>query len=333
MFQWLDTEGAPLKHHIPGSTNYLPDLKIRGGSFDKGEPSTQPFPLNANFVSESILSEELRNEIHKRVVGQKKSIRAVSAELGVDMRRVAAVCRLVEMEKRWKQQGKPLALPYARAVHEMVPTTPLQDSRHQRQTPHESINDLPAHRLTNAQIFYPVSESRQFTRIEAGRVFSAAPARDHRIVTEEAANPSEAMSRITQNPSRIETVGKGAKEQPVLQPADVRIPHPHLVVHERQRIANPNEFQLVRKAYDARLREEEEIERDRKLIAQERRERQLSRVQPESSRFEFRIKDVVVSKETTGSDGRGARAPGRRYGVPSYDRKKGQIKIPTQVVV
>lgn len=37
--------------------------------------------------------------------------------------------------------------------------------------PHESINDLPVHPRTTQQIFYPVSESRAFTRADAGKAF------------------------------------------------------------------------------------------------------------------------------------------------------------------
>ncbi|KAL4933115.1 mitochondrial 37S ribosomal protein mS45 [Aspergillus undulatus] len=333
MFAWLNTEGTAFKNHTPGSSYYLTDAVVQK-SDPNHKPTNRPFPLNAAFVSEPILSEELRNEIHKRVMVGKKSIRAVSAEMGVDMRRVAAVCRLVEIEQRMRQQGKPLALPYARTIHEMVRTTPLYDDpRLQREHPHESINDLPAHRLTDPQIFYPVSESRQFTRVDAGRVFSAAPARLHKYAAEESADPYEAISRVTQRPSRIETVGKGAKEQAVLQPADVRIPHPHLISYERDRLERPNEGRETFKAHEKRLAKEEAVEQERKLAAEEYRERNIQRVKPETSRFEFRIKDVVVSKETTGADGRNARAPGRRYGVPSEDRKKGQVKIPTRVEV
>ena len=36
---------------------------------------------------------------------------------------------------------------------------------------HESINDLPIHRATTRQVFHPVSESRHFTRRDAGKVF------------------------------------------------------------------------------------------------------------------------------------------------------------------
>ena len=64
----------------------------------------RPFPLNSNFVSQSILSEDLRNEIWKRVQEQGKSVRQVSIEMGVDMRRVAAVVRLVEVERRMRAE-------------------------------------------------------------------------------------------------------------------------------------------------------------------------------------------------------------------------------------
>jgi hypothetical protein len=64
----------------------------------------RPFPLNRNFTSQSILSEDLRNEIWDRVQQQGKSVRQVSIEMGVDMRRVAAVVRLVEVERRMKAE-------------------------------------------------------------------------------------------------------------------------------------------------------------------------------------------------------------------------------------
>lgn len=94
MFEWLNGAGAALKHHVPGETNYL-----RG----RGE-NKHPFPNNQNFFSESILSEELRNEIYAQVVDQKKSVRAVSVQLGIDMKRIAAVVRLVELERRQRAQ-------------------------------------------------------------------------------------------------------------------------------------------------------------------------------------------------------------------------------------
>ena len=105
MFEWLSSEGRRLKTHAPGKYRHVTNLKELGsGSPDAGQLSHRPFPLNPNFVSEPVLSEELREEIFRRVVVQKKSVRAVSVELKVDMRRVAAVVRLVSLERQWRSQ-------------------------------------------------------------------------------------------------------------------------------------------------------------------------------------------------------------------------------------
>lgn len=50
----------------------------------------------------------------------------------------------------------------------MLPSTPYIPKD---PVTHESINDLPVHRATEIQIFHPVSESRHFTRRDAGKVF------------------------------------------------------------------------------------------------------------------------------------------------------------------
>ena len=135
MFAWLNGPGSAFKSPLPGSTNYLTAYDrggklLRGGAKEENRNTQQqsqssegqggsadaapvpretasdlkPFPLNPTFVSQSVLSEELRNEIHQRVAVQKKSVRAVSVELGVEMRRVGAVVRLVELEKKWVKE-------------------------------------------------------------------------------------------------------------------------------------------------------------------------------------------------------------------------------------
>jgi hypothetical protein len=73
-------------------------------------------------------------------------------------------------------QGKPLATPYARAIMAMLPQTHWRGGTatlidQVAVTRHESINDLPVHKATTPQIFHPVSESRVFTRVDAGKVF------------------------------------------------------------------------------------------------------------------------------------------------------------------
>jgi len=128
-----------------------------------------PFPLNKEFRSQPVLSEELKDEIFRRITQEGKSVKVVSAELGVEISRVGAVVRLKSVEQNWVEKGKPLAAPYARAVLAMLPTTPFRPNV--RPTPHESINDLPVHSATLRQVFHPVSEARHFTRVDAGKVF------------------------------------------------------------------------------------------------------------------------------------------------------------------
>ena len=81
------------------------DPRNRGEKRERVDPKTlMPFPLNPHFVSQSIPSEALRHEVWKRVQEGKKSVRQVSVELGVEMRRVGAIVRLVELERRMKEE-------------------------------------------------------------------------------------------------------------------------------------------------------------------------------------------------------------------------------------
>lgn len=95
-----DARDARGKVENTGPSNSTGEQRIpKETSFD-----LKPFPHNTAFTSQSVLSEELRNQIWERVKVRGKSVRAVSAELGVEMRRVGAVVRLVELEKRWVQE-------------------------------------------------------------------------------------------------------------------------------------------------------------------------------------------------------------------------------------
>ena len=63
-----------------------------------------PFPMNRHFRSQSVLSEELKDAIYERVMEGGSSVRNVSAVLGVEMNRVAAVVRLKAVEKNWEKE-------------------------------------------------------------------------------------------------------------------------------------------------------------------------------------------------------------------------------------
>jgi len=67
-------------------------------------PPDQPFVLNPAFKAHPVLSSELREEVWKRVVTEKRGVRRVSADFGLELERVAACARLGEIENTWKLQ-------------------------------------------------------------------------------------------------------------------------------------------------------------------------------------------------------------------------------------
>ena len=81
--------------------------KSREGKGDDGVLSQEtmedlrPFPLNKQFRSQPVLSEELREAIYNEVVARGISVPTVSVQFGVSNERVAAVVRLKRMEKEW----------------------------------------------------------------------------------------------------------------------------------------------------------------------------------------------------------------------------------------
>lgn len=141
MFQWLSNQGQVFYEPVNGSTNYLSAYdrdgtlrrlaesqaernetrkKAQREAEREGRPHIEPkldaatippptsrdlmpYPNNNKFVSQSVLSEELREEIWSRVMLKGHTVRRVSAELRVTMERVGAVVRLKEIEKEWQR--------------------------------------------------------------------------------------------------------------------------------------------------------------------------------------------------------------------------------------
>lgn len=179
------------------------------------------------------------------------------------------------------------------------------------------------HPLTNPQIFHPIPESRPFTRTDAGRIFSAAPA----ITDPARRNETHPTLSFTG-----ERVGKGDNEDFVLLPADARIPHPHLIQCQRELEQAPSaERAVIRAKYEQSLKEEQEALVAKAAARAEKIAASVKKVVPQEGRFEFRFRDVKVDRETVGLDGRGRTGVGRRYGAPNLERKRGTVKIPTRV--
>lgn len=208
----------------------------------------------------------------------------------------------------------------------MVPTTPFA---YGQVTPHESINDLPVHPLTDAQVFYPTSESRAFNRTDAGRVFSGAPRLPDEMDVAQGGTPPEPWTN-----TKTEKVGKGTDEIDVLKPADARIPHPHLIAFAKDQ-KDPelrNEADEIKQRYAQRLIDDAEKRanaRAKKIADEEAKKSRL-----ETKRWQIVVTDIKATKSVPTKDGLKQKgAVGDRYGLPFEDRKKGMAKIPQRVAV
>jgi hypothetical protein len=209
----------------------------------------------------------------------------------------------------------------------MVPVTRFNSRTGKPNHPHESINDLEQHPLTFPQIFYPTSESRAFNRTDAGRVFSGAP----RLPDDQDPGQGGTPAKEAWQDDTPEYVGKAGHSHPILKPADSRIPHPHLIAYEKDRRDDSLESRERRARYLGRLQEDER----KRTEARERKARleAANTKKIDTGRWQFVVTEVQATRTGTGLDGRGTRSPGHRYGVPSQERKKGQVKIPTTVQI
>ncbi|KAK3372043.1 eukaryotic mitochondrial regulator protein-domain-containing protein [Podospora didyma] len=156
MREWIKGPGQQFAEPTgEGKPNYLM------GSTDR------PFPINPLFKSQPVLSDGAREKIYSAVMERGMPLKAVSARYSVDMRRVAAVVRMKEVERQWEASGKPFAKPYAKAIQGMLPIQHLGPD----EPAFEPINDIHVHSYTMQQVFQPAAESKHFTRVDAAKAF------------------------------------------------------------------------------------------------------------------------------------------------------------------
>ena len=101
----VDEQSAPL----PGEENSGAGSSEKNYAMKRSIPKEElddlvPFPMNRQFRSQPVLSDELRDEVWHRHFQLKRSVRVISAELGIEMRRVGAVIRLKAVENEWVNQ-------------------------------------------------------------------------------------------------------------------------------------------------------------------------------------------------------------------------------------
>lgn len=142
-YTWLKTRAVNFENPVEGETNYLTNYNKAGVRLEDNALLTnrqdnetkeqrklgRPFPLNAHFYSQPVLSPELREKVWRLVKEDGKSVRAVSVELKIEMRRVAAVVRLMEIEKQWIAQvsSTPLVSSLPSSKDEKIASISLSD--------------------------------------------------------------------------------------------------------------------------------------------------------------------------------------------------------------
>ena len=120
---FLNKRGSRYRRHIPGQTNYVETPRTVENIAEN--QTDKPFPINPLFVSMPVLDDAAREVIWRKIMKEGESIKAVSALYGVDIRRVAAIVRLKEVEKDWESRVKhpPLNSPFIR-LYPRIPKPP-----------------------------------------------------------------------------------------------------------------------------------------------------------------------------------------------------------------
>lgn len=99
--EWCEAK-QQLREPQRGQTNYVSQfIPVSESGMTKPD---MPFPANKHFRSERVLSEKAREMIWRDVMVNGMPLKAVSAQYSVDMRRVAAVVRMKEIEKKWERE-------------------------------------------------------------------------------------------------------------------------------------------------------------------------------------------------------------------------------------
>lgn len=109
-------------------------------------------------------------------------------------------------------------------------------------------------------------------------------------------------------------------------PPDAKMRIPELVQMEKN-IAEGMDYVQAKRVFVKQAAESEQAFAAKQKARQQAQEDR--RVRVNSGRFEYRFEKI--NAEDVGPTGRSRRGVGWRYGVPFYDRRRGEIKIPTKV--
>ncbi|POS87240.1 hypothetical protein EPUL_001455 [Erysiphe pulchra] len=308
-----------------------------------------PFPANKDFVSEPVLGPWLQNEIWADVTVRGMTVKEVSSLRGVEMSRVAAVVRLLEVEKAWKEQGKEMADKYAETLVEMLPYTGKTALLNWSEEDEQALKEARLNATMAAQREVKEREDEN-TRRKIASLSLLPPAQPkipsdidlkRNIIENRRRAPHESINDLpvlkvtgsqlwlpVSESRRFTRTDAARAFDENLQPADKRVPHPELTQIHKEYLTgkNLNERTILQE-------NRAELERQKmthRRVKEAQRENSIKKVTNKRG-VVFRFQEINVN--AIGKDGRGTKGIGYRYGVPSMDRSKGNIKIPQHALV
>lgn len=95
--------GEPLVVQADGSVKPAQSGAGRSRDPASGKRKLQPFPSNRYCITNRILSEELKLQIHDDIQNKQLSTQEVSQKYGLKIPRVEAVVRMVDLEQKWER--------------------------------------------------------------------------------------------------------------------------------------------------------------------------------------------------------------------------------------
>ncbi|SCU85962.1 LADA_0D11166g1_1 [Lachancea dasiensis] len=179
--------GQALQDHITGEPLTLqPDGSVtvaRAGGRDRdqrGGRSTghnarklQPFPGNKHCITNRIISDELKLQIHDDIENQHLSGQDVSQRYGLKIPRVEAVVKLMDVEQKWQKYNRiaPDLKTMASTMYKMFPLfVPKIDSSR------ENLSEIPVPAKALQSRFMTIAESQPFGPVDAAKVLELEPA-------------------------------------------------------------------------------------------------------------------------------------------------------------
>ncbi|CAD6501618.1 BgTH12-01868 [Blumeria graminis f. sp. triticale] len=303
-----------------------------------------PFPANKDFMSETVLGPWLQHKVWEDVMVRGMTVREVSAQRGIEMSRVAASVRLVQVEKLWKQQGKSTADQYSTAVLEMLPCTGKLALLNWTDQDEKALIEarLEAKLAAEREIKERKAENNRRREESLPLLPLASPSipdemdLKNQVVEDRRRNPHESINDLAVlkvtgpqlwhpvSESRHFTRADAAKVfDDKLQPADKRVPHPELTVMHREWL-NGKSIEERTLLQIRRLKDEQQ-KSEQKALRRTLQQESIKKIKNQRG-VVFRFQETKVDE--IGKNGRGVKGVGCRYGVPNMDRSKGQVKIP-----